>query len=184
LARPKRGSVTEELESMSKGDVALATMKQGFGCAQSVFAAFAEEVGVDRDTALRIAGPFGGGIGGLGRTCGALTGAAMVVGAQYGRTDPGDTEKKLDNNACVRELIQMLERRHGTTICREILNGYDISDPEQWELARQEGLFESGCETMVRDAADVLEQLLARWYGIQVYTPDSWREEFGADPDR
>lgn len=147
----------------SKADVAVANMNQGFGCAQSVFAAFAEEIGMDCQIALRIAAPFGGGIGGLGRTCGGVTGAVMVIGFLYGRTVPEDTEKKQENNARVRELIEMLEKCNGTTLCREILNGYDISDPEQWEMARQEGLFESGCEKTVRHSAKILEQLLIRW---------------------
>jgi hypothetical protein len=87
----------------------------------------------------------------------------MVIGYLYGRTDPQDTEKKQENNTRVRELIETLEARSGSTICRKILNGYDISDPEEWELARQEGLFESGCERMVQDAAALLEELLVRW---------------------
>lgn len=153
----------KDLGTMSKSEAALANMRQGFGCAQSVFAAFAERIGIDHDTAIRIAGPFGGGIGGMGRTCGALTGAVMVIGYLYGRTNPQDLEKKQENNTRVQKLIETMEARSGSTICREILNGYDISHPEQRELARQEGLFESGCERVVQNAAALLEELLVRW---------------------
>lgn len=146
-----------------RSDIAVANMEQGFGCAQSVFAAFAEQIGLDHKMALRIAGPFGGGIGGLERTCGAVTGAVMVIGYLYGRIDPQNAERKRENNARVKDLVEMLETRNGTTVCREILSGYDISDPEQWELAKQEGLFESGCKKMVRDSAELLEELLACW---------------------
>lgn len=149
----------------SKAEVAQANMSEGFGCAQSVFAAFADDIGLDRETALRIAGPFGGGIGGLGRTCGAVTGAMMVVGFLYGRTDPKDKATKQANNARVQELVRLVEEREGTTLCREILKGYDISDPEERELARQEGLFETGCQKTVGDAAEILEGLLERWRG-------------------
>ena len=148
-----------------KAAAAEANLNDGFGCAQSVFAAFAEDIGMDRETALRIAGPFGGGIGGMGRTCGAVTGALMVIGYLFGRTDPEDAETKLANNARVQELMALVEDREGTTLCREILNGYDISDPEQHELARQEGLFETGCQKTVGDTAEILEALLTRWQG-------------------
>lgn len=140
-----------------------ANLNNGFGCAQSVFAAFADDIGMDWETALRIAGPFGGGLGGLGRTCGAVTGAMMVIGHLFGRTDPEDLETKLANNARVQELMALVEDREGTTLCREILNGYDLRDPEQYELARQEGLFETGCQKTVRDTAEILEALLTRW---------------------
>ena len=151
--------------SVPKAAVAEANLSAGFGCAQSVFSAFAEDIGMDRETALRIAGPFGGGIGGMGRTCGAVTGALMVIGYLYGRTDPEDAETKLANNARVQELVALVEDRRGTTLCREILNGYDLRDPEQYELARQEGLFETGCQKTVEDTAEILEALLTRWQG-------------------
>jgi C_GCAxxG_C_C family probable redox protein len=147
----------------SKAEVAEAHLNEGFGCAQSVFAAFADEIGMDRETALRIAGPFGGGMGGLGWTCGAVTGAIMVIGFLYGRTDPEDKAAKQANNARVQELVRLVEEREGTSLCREILKGYDISNPEERELARQERLFESGCQKTVGDAAEILEGLLARW---------------------
>lgn len=151
-----------ELEKNSKADAAEALMEEGFGCAQSVFAAFADDIGLEREIALRIAGPFGGGIGGLGRTCGALTGGAMVIGYVYGHSHAQDAAKKLESNARVRELLEMVEDRVGTTLCREILEGHDLSDPEQREAARQKGLFETGCRRTVRYSAEILEQLLAR----------------------
>ncbi len=148
---------------MSHVDDAVANLEAGYGCAQSVFAAFAPQIGLDRETALRIAGPFGGGIGGSGRTCGAVTGAVMAIGYLYGRTDPEDQARKEQNNQRVQALMAALKTRNGSTVCRELLRGYDISDPEDKERARQAGLFESACQKMVQDSAQVLGELLARW---------------------
>ena len=142
---------------------AVSNLDAGFGCAQSVFVAYAPQIGLDRETALKISAPFGGGIGGLGRTCGAVTGAVMVIGYLYGRTDPDDQAGKEKNNQLVQELIEALETRNGSTLCRELLHGYNISDPEERECARQEGLFESACQKMVQDSAQILGELLARW---------------------
>ena len=52
----------------------------GYNCAQSVFAAFHEEMGLDEETALKLMRlGLGGGVGGLREICGAVTGAAMAI---------------------------------------------------------------------------------------------------------
>lgn len=73
---------------MTKDDDALATFKSRFNCSQSVLYAFCDELGFDRQTALRIAAGFGGGIGRSGETCGAVTGAIMVIGLKKGMSLP------------------------------------------------------------------------------------------------
>ena len=50
-----------------------------YNCAQGVLAAFAEELGMDEDTLFRVGANFGSGMR-LGSTCGAVTGALMVLG--------------------------------------------------------------------------------------------------------
>ena len=71
---------------------ALELFKSGFHCSQAVLAVFAEENGLQTDAALKIACPFGGGMGGFGRTCGALTAAMVVVGLKYGNAKSTDRE--------------------------------------------------------------------------------------------
>jgi len=48
-------------------------------CAQTVVSVFAGQMGLDLDTAVRVAMAFGGGMGRGGNTCGAVTGAYMVL---------------------------------------------------------------------------------------------------------
>ena len=79
----------------SKCDLAVELLGQGFSCSQAVFAVFADELGLERDVALKVASGFGGGIGGTGRACGALTGAIMAIGYENGSTDAADLDKKL-----------------------------------------------------------------------------------------
>ena len=67
---------------------------QGYNCAQSVLLAFEDITGLDRETAARVASSFGGGIGGSGEVCGALTGALMALGLVVGNTDPADKAAK------------------------------------------------------------------------------------------
>ncbi len=79
---------------MNQSERAIAYFKEGFNCSQAVFAAFAPQSGLEREMALRIAGTFGGGMGRLGEVCGAVTGALMALGLQYGCTDAQNAEGK------------------------------------------------------------------------------------------
>ena len=78
----------------------------GCSCSQAVFAAFADDFGMDQDTALRLASSFGGGMGGMRETCGAVSGMLMVAGLKWGYSEVGNLEKKTAHYARVRSLIE------------------------------------------------------------------------------
>ncbi|HUU76152.1 MAG TPA: C-GCAxxG-C-C family protein, partial [Methanoregulaceae archaeon] len=67
---------------------------RGFYCSQAILCAYSEMFGLDKDTACKIATPFGAGIGWTGNMCGAVAGALMVIGLKYGNTDPDDMDAK------------------------------------------------------------------------------------------
>ena len=75
---------------MKKSEAALASFVEGFSCSQSVLSAFAAEMGLEKEIALKVAGSFGGGMGRMGGTCGAVTGAFMAIGLRYAKLDPSD----------------------------------------------------------------------------------------------
>jgi C_GCAxxG_C_C family probable redox protein len=143
----------------TKADLAAARMEQGFNCAQAVLGAFAADFGLDQDTAMRLASPFGGGMGRTAGTCGAVSGALMVLGLKHGMSRPEDTQAKERAYALAAELIRRFEDRRGTVVCRELL-GRDISTPDGLAGARQEGLFASTCPVFVRTAAELVAALL------------------------
>ena len=76
---------------------------EGYNCAQSVFCAFCDMTGLDRETAARLASSFGGGMGRLRETCGTVSAAAMVLGMVMGYSDPKDIEAKKAHYRLVRE---------------------------------------------------------------------------------
>lgn len=94
---------------------------QGYNCAQSVFAAFADLYGIDRDTALKISSSFGAGIGRMRETCGAACGMFIAAGMETGCTDPQDREGKGANYADVQKLAGEFTRRIGALRCADIL---------------------------------------------------------------
>lgn len=93
----------------------------GCSCSQAVFAAFADDFGMDEQTALRLASSFGGGMGGMRETCGAVSGMLMVAGLKWGYSEVGDLEKKTAHYARVRKLIDSFKAQHTTIVCRELL---------------------------------------------------------------
>jgi C_GCAxxG_C_C family probable redox protein len=140
---------------MHQADEAVARFAQGFSCSQAVFSVFAEESGLDRDTALRIASGFGGGMGGMGHTCGAVTGAYMAIGLKHGPVS-ADREAKAAVYARVRSFAEQFCARHGSVACRDLL-GCDIGTPEGLARARESGVFREVCPRLVRTACELLE---------------------------
>jgi C_GCAxxG_C_C family probable redox protein len=138
-------------------DLARSRFSEGFSCSQSVLAAFAPDLGLDANAALRVSAAFGGGMGRLGHTCGAVTGALMALGLKYGATvaDPAAKERTY---AQAREFIARFEARHGATACADLL-GVNISTPEGQAAAREANLFKTVCPGLVASAAIILQEM-------------------------
>ena len=109
----------KELET--RVDRAVDYFMQGYGCCQSVVAAFADLYGMDHELALRVAAGFGGGVGRLRMMCGAVSGLVMLVGLDCGQTEGGDREGKSACYKVVQELLARSEAENGSLICAEIL---------------------------------------------------------------
>lgn len=144
---------------MSKAQLAVSCFEEGFMCSQAVFSTYCEELGLPRETALKIAETFGGGMGTTGQTCGAVTGALMVIGLKYGRVEAGDEAAKEKSRQLARDFMAAFEARHGSTVCRELLET-DIGTPAGLEHARETDLFETRCPMFVRAAAEIVEDIL------------------------
>jgi C_GCAxxG_C_C family probable redox protein len=129
----------------------------GLNCSQAMLAVFGEPFGVDLETAKRLGRPFGGGMGHLARTCGAVTGAIMVLGLARDNSDEGRAKQEVYQ--AVKELVRRFEKRHGTSACKELL-GEDMSTEEGMRKIREEKLVRKICPEFVRDAAEILFKLL------------------------
>ncbi|UCB42278.1 MAG: C_GCAxxG_C_C family protein [Dehalococcoidales bacterium] len=144
---------------MSKIEEAVACFKEGFICSQAVLSAYSEQFGLDRDTALKIADGFGGGMGRMGETCGAVTGALMVIGLKHGRTVVENTQTHEMTYDLVNEFVRGFKSRNKYITCQELLK-CDLSTPEGLQSARQQNLFNTACPGYVRDAAEIIEDIL------------------------
>lgn len=116
--------------------------------------AFAEENGMSRDDAARVATAFGGGISHMRLTCGAVTGALMAIGLVSG----GGPETKPAVYGRAQEFMKRFSREHGSINCLELI-GYDLDNPEQVAEAREKGVFQTRCSGFVSSAVRIIEEM-------------------------
>ncbi|MBR5429438.1 MAG: C_GCAxxG_C_C family protein [Firmicutes bacterium] len=131
---------------------------QNYHCSQVVFMEWADELGLDRDEAARLAAPLGGGMF-RGDTCGAVTGAMLAIGARYGHFEPHDKAGDQVQQAKVKQFQEMFTERFGSTICRE-LAGYDFSQPGELMKAAQSGVLLQKCPCFVEGALEILDEIM------------------------
>lgn len=143
---------------MTHEEKALVFFSNNFHCSQSVLAAYAPELGMTEEQALKIAYCFNAGMR-KGEVCGACSGALMVLGAMFGQSDKNDPDSRAHANALTDRFLNRFRELNGTYICNQIL-GCDISTPEGVTFAKSRGLFTTTCSDMVALAVRILEEIL------------------------
>ena len=147
-------------ESVDHAAKARSLFLEGYNCAQAVVGAFADELGMTQRQAVRLASSFGGGMGGMRETCGAVTGMLTVAGLLFGYDSPADDAGKKVHYAHVRALAEAFRARHETLVCRELLAalpGKLAQDP----LPRTPEYYKARpCVRFVETAAGILEHEL------------------------
>ncbi len=144
---------------MSKVKSAVCRFKDDLGCAQALLSTYGSELGLDREIATKVTDAFSSGMGRMGETCGAVTGAFMVIGLKYGGRATGETQGNNKVHSLVNEFVQRFNSRNGSIVCRELL-GCDISNPKVFNSKKTRNLFKTACPKYVQDAAEIIEELL------------------------
>lgn len=133
----------------------------GYNCAQAVAGAFAEEMGLPQETVMKLTSGFGGGMGGMRETCGAVTGMFMVAGLLRGYGVPGSNEEKTAHYARIRAMADAFARGHGTLVCRDLLAGLPGKLSKNPSERTAEYYKTRPCALFVEDAARIVEKMLA-----------------------
>ncbi len=131
---------------------------QGYACSQAVLLAFAEELGLDKETAVRISACFGGGMGRTGRTCGAVSGALMVAGLAQASLQADIRVSKETAYVRGRQVLETFQSNFGSLNCCDLV-GEDISTPEGLARAREQKLF-AGCTRYIQGAVEIVANLI------------------------
>ena len=146
---------------MSRAEIAKEKFLQGYACSQAVALAFCDVMGMDEATVSKMMLPFGGGLGRLRLTCGAVSGMASVIGMVF-----ADAESSPDNKkavyAIVQELCGRFQAETGSLICSELLSGMKV--PVQVggvaEARTEEYYKKRSCADLVALAAQIVEAYL------------------------
>lgn len=132
--------------------------KSGCTCAQAVVCAYADVLGLDRTTLLKLSGGFGGGMGRLREVCGAVSGMFMVAGLLYGSDKVGDREAKSAHYKLIQNLAAKFRENNGSIVCRELLG---LTRPEGTYVPEErtpEYYKKRPCAGYVRQAIEILEE--------------------------
>lgn len=140
-------------------DEAVAMFEAGYSCAQALLATYGPPHGLDRDLALRLASPLGGGLSRTDGACGAGTGAVLVLGLILGHRGPDDAEGQERIRRLTQEFLRRYAADRGSTLCTDIL-GHNLALPGVAEQVKAQGLSKEPCPRAVRAAAAILETLL------------------------
>lgn len=135
---------------------------QGYNCAQSVFTAFHEEMGLDEALALKLTTALGGGVAGMREICGAVTGAAMALSMLQGSIGPGDQEKKKALYATVQSVAGKFQQRYATVNCGRLLELNDIIPSPAPALRDAKYYEERPCGNYVEACARLVEEELQK----------------------
>lgn len=143
---------------LKKSEKARELFKTGLNCSQSVVAAFADVLGLSEQTAARLSAGLGGGVGRQREVCGAVSGAAMVLGFVFGGEDGKDKKRAYEK---VREFSDEFKRRNRFIVCRELL-GLDktLSESATPSERTAEYYKKRPCADLVFGAAEILEGIL------------------------
>jgi C_GCAxxG_C_C family probable redox protein len=128
-------------------------------CCQSIILTYGPKFGLEKEVGIRLGTGFAGGLARQGEVCGAVTGAIMVIGLANGMKDENDSEGRDKTYELVNQFIEIFNEKNKSIICRELLD-CDLRTSEGRTKAEEQGLFKTHCPNFVRNAAEILEELI------------------------
>lgn len=129
----------------------------GLSCSQAMLSVYGQYFGLDKETSIKLASGFGGGMGRMAETCGAVTGAFMVLGLTCRIGDPEAKDKVYIQ---VEKFTKEFKSRNGSISCKELL-GHDMSTTEGMKTIKEKKLIPTVCPKFIQDAAEITETILS-----------------------
>ena len=143
---------------MNRSEKAISDFDKGYNCAQSVFSAFSDISGIDEFSSRSIASGFGAGLGRLQETCGAVTGAIMVIGCKFFKENQWPASKEIIYKKTW-EFMEKFKQRNGNINCLELI-GVNLNTEEGMRIVNEKKLFSVKCERYIKDACEILEEII------------------------
>lgn len=139
---------------------------QGYGCCQSVVAAFADLYNLEDTMAKRIAAGFGGGVGRMRMMCGAVSGIVILAGLDRGQIDGADRKGKSMCYKVVQELLDEFKVQNGSVVCAELLGlkGHEKAQSSYVASPRTAEYYKTRpCAAKVESAARIFAEYLMNY---------------------
>ena len=144
----------------TKSEVAAEKFLSGYNCAQAILYAFGPDLGLDAETALKVATGLGAGMGRRGEVCGAVTGGILALGLKCGRGGQQDRSATEETYRKTEELMAGFERRCGSCSCRVLLDGCDLWTAQGQQHFKEHDLLHKTCVGCVQTVAEVLTGMM------------------------
>lgn len=135
----------------NRKEIALKLFNEKYNCAQAIMIAYSDLVNIDKDMAFKIASGFGGGIARLGKTCGTINAAVMILSLRHGGVEKEDIESNTKTREIIRKFIKEFSENHTGINCTDLLT----------EDEGKNHIMHSGkCENIVDEVCDLLDKYL------------------------
>lgn len=145
---------------MNQPEQAVQLFLNGTNCSQAILTVFGASYGLDQELAHSLGRSLGGGLGRMGQTCGAVTGALLILGLAQGNPE-NEAEAKSELAAAIKELSKKFVTCHGSLSCRDLLQA-DISTESGLKKIKEERLLAKVCPAFIKDASEILVDLINR----------------------
>jgi C_GCAxxG_C_C family probable redox protein len=142
-----------------KAEKAISSFRSGLNCSQTVLNAYADEMNVDNEFALSVSCGFGGGMGRLQETCGAVTGSFMVLGIYNCKKFADNKDRKEKTYAMIQRFSSKFKSFHGVMDCKTLMNA-DLNTEEGRKYVADNNLHEKVCERCIADAIVIVDELI------------------------
>ena len=144
-----------------KVEKTISSFRSGLNCSQAVLTAYSDELNFDNSLALSVSCGFGGGMGRLQETCGAVTGSFMVLGIYNCNKFPENNERKEETYSMIQKFSEKFRSLNGTTDCKSLLK-CNLRTEQGQLFAKENNLFETVCEKCIADSIRIIDQLIEK----------------------
>ena len=134
--------------------------EKGYNCSQAVLLSFADEIGLDEQTILKISSSFGAGMGRMREVCGAVSGMFMVAGMMYGYTDPYDHKTKTEHYKRIQYLAEKFKEENTSIVCRELLGLSAKVNNSSLEKTTIPHKKKRPCSELVEQAVEIMDEYI------------------------
>jgi len=140
-------------------ETAIYSFNSGYNCAQSVLSAYANFLDFDINQLINISSGFGAGMGRLQETCGAVTGAFMVIGLSNGKKNQDNASLKQESMMLIQTFTEEFKKKNGTINCKALIN-CDLNTDEGQKYFEEKNIMETVCSKCISDSIGIVNKLI------------------------